>query len=173
MSLTDYDNLVKLSQKTFQVGTRVHIYHDSFVTNVTNNVLGRYDDHRVGKVVKIDEPCVHVQYGSEANIGVYDTASLGFVTARLKPTATTTTGSLGIPSQNKKGFITDWSDYGKGNTVKIFEPTSVKESTYFASDLEFVISETAMSSLLRRGGRRVTLRNKKMNSMYTRFLKRV
>lgn len=173
MSLADYENVVKLSQKTFTVGSRVHIYHDSFVSNVANNVLGRYDDHRVGKVLKVEEPCVHVQYGSESNVGIYDIASLGFVTARLKPTATTTTGSLGIPSQNKKGFITDWSDFGKGATVKIFEPTSVKESTYFVSDLEFLISESQTGGILARGGRRTTLRKKKMPSLFTRILKRV
>lgn len=172
MSLTDYSNLVRLSQKTFTVGSRVHIYHDSFIHNVSNNVLGTYDDHRVGKVVKIEEPCVHVQYGSETNIGIYDIASLAFVTVRLKPTATTTTGSLGLPTQNRVGFITDWSDFGTGKSVKIYNPVSVKETAYDVSELEFLVRESNLG-FLSRGGRRVTLRNKKGSSLFTRFLKRV
>lgn len=174
MSLNEYSNLLKVSQLMFSVGSHVHIYHDTFINQVSNNVLGKYDDHHVGKVVKIEDPCVHVQYGSETNIGIYDRGSLGLVSARIKPTAITKTGSLGDPSQQKSGFITEWSNFGKGDTVKVYDPKTLKETTYPVTDLEFIISESALSSLLgARGGRRVTLRNRKLPSIFTRILKRV
>lgn len=174
MSLNDYSNLIKLSQMKLPVGTFVHIYHDSFIHTVKNNVLGRYDDHHVGKVVQVDEPCVQVQYGSETNIGTYDIGTLGIVTVGLKPTAITKTGSLGDPSQGNSGFIREWSNFGKGDALKIYNPATATETMYPVSDLEFRIGESVLGGLLsRRGGRRVTLRQKKRSSLLTRFLKRV
>lgn len=178
MSVQDYTNLLSLANKN--VGDYVHIYHDSFIHNVKNNVLGRYDDHAIGKIVKIEGSCAHVQYGSEANIGIYDRASLGLVLVSLKPTATSTTGSLGAPSDrrpNKLGFILEWSNFGKGTTVKVSVlGLGAPPSLYDVNDLNFTITESIDSAvtLVRSGGsRRVTLRNKKFSSKYTRFLKRV
>lgn len=175
MSIQDYANLGIIFSS---IGDYVHIYHDSFIHNIKNNVLGRYDDHIIGKVIKQEGPCIHVQYGSEANVGIYDTTSLGIVKVSLKPTATNTTGALGAPSENKKGFIVEWSNFGKGDTVKVTVLALGKVSTslYDVNDLVFTILESIHSgvSLVRSGGsRRVTLRNKNFSSKYTRLIKRV
>lgn len=176
MSIQSYTNILSLGNKT--VGEYVHIYHDSFIHNVANNVLGRYDDHNVGKIIDIKDGCAYVQYGSEANIGIYDVQSLGLVSVSLKPTATNTTGSLGPPSETKKGFIMDWSNFGKGTTVKVSVlGLGAPPSVYNVTDLVFTISESMQSvvSLIRTGGsnRRVTLRKKKLPFFYTRLLRRV
>jgi hypothetical protein len=172
MSVADYSNLLKLSTKS--IGHFVHIYHDSFVHNVQNNVLGSYDDHNVGKVVKVEAECVHVQFGAENNIGIYDTNSLGLVEASLKPTAINKSGALGVPGLNYRGYIMEWSNFGKGDTVKIFNKTTTAASVYNKSDLEFHIVDSHVQGALKRGGQRTqTFRKKRLPAGYTRSLKRV
>jgi hypothetical protein len=179
MSIQDYANLGNIGDITghMLLGGYVHIYHDSFIHNVKNNVLGRYDDHNIGKIVGKLASCVEVQYGSEANIGTYDNASVGTLTVSLKPTAMNTTGSLGNPAENKKGVLMYWSNFGKGDTVKVSAVGLGKPpSLYSVNDLVFTIVDSIQSgvSLVRSGGsRRVTLRNKKFSSKYTRLVKRV
>ena len=172
MSIRDYINLSYLAIK--EVGDYVHIYHDSFIHNVKNNVLGRYDDHIIGKIVKIEGPCAHVQFGSENNIGIYDMASLANVSITLKATAVTKTGSLGNPITKILGQIQEWSNFGKGDTVLVKGPTTT--SSYPVSDLEFrpvARFDLPLVTSVRGGSRRVTLRNKKLPSSYTRLIKRV
>lgn len=174
MSVSDYTNLIKLSSKG--VGQYVHIYHDSFVHNVKNNVLGRYHDHNVGKIIKFENRCVHVEFGAQNNIGIYDESSLGIVSVSLKPTATNKTGCLGVSEMNQTGSILEWSNFGKGDTVKIFNSLARTnpETLYNVSDLQFTLTESVLSGLLRRGGQRTqTLRKKRLPAAYTRLLKRV
>jgi hypothetical protein len=170
MSVVDYLNLIQLSSRG--VGHYVHIYHDSFVHNVKNNVLGRYDDHNVGKIVKIENGCAHVQFGAENNIGIYDFTALGLLKVSLKSTAVEKKGALGVPGLNQTGSIMEWSNFGKGDTVKVYNPIKAAESVYNVPDLEFTITETVLSGLQRRGGKR-TLRKKRLPAAYTRLLKRV
>jgi hypothetical protein len=169
MSIRDYINLSYLAIK--DVGDYVHIYHDSFIHNVKNNVLGRYDDHSIGKIVKKEGPCAHVQFGSENNIGIYDMASLANVVITLKNTAVTKTGSLGNPIAKILGQIQEWSNFGKGDTVLVKGPTTT--SSYPVSDLEFRPMARFDIPSTRGGSRRVTLRKKKLPSSYTRLIKRV
>jgi hypothetical protein len=176
MSIQSFTNILTLGAKS--VGQFVHIYHDAFVHNVANNVLGRYDDHNVGKIIDIKDGCAYVQYGSEANIGIYDVQSLAALTVSLKSTSANKTGTLGVPTENRKGYILEWSNFGKGDTVKVREAGLLfPPSTYNVSDLIFTISDSMHSSvtLVRKGGsnHRVTLRKKKLPSFYTRLLKRV
>ncbi len=172
MSVVDYTNLIKLASKG--VAQYVHIYHDSFVHNVKNNVLGRYDDHNVGKIMKIENGCAHVQFGAENNIGIYDANSLGLIEVSLKPTATNKSGALKIPRFNYRGYIMEWSNFGKGDTIKIFNKTTTAASLYNVSDLEFHIVDSTIPEVLRRGGQRTqTLRKKRLPAAYTRLLKRV
>ena len=177
MSIQDYTNIQNLGAK--YVGQYVHIYHDSFIHNVSNNVLGRYDDHNVGKIVEVKDGCALVQYGAENNIGIYDVQSLGLVDVSLKSTATIKTGTLGNPSENKKGTILEWSNFGKGDKVKVsvvglLNPPSI----YDTVDLIFHIPSPTNPSVVfvqrqAGGNRRITLRKKKLPSYYTRLLKRV
>ncbi len=170
MSVADYTNLSKLTSKG--VNQYVHIYHDSFVHNVKNNVLGRYDDHNVGKIVKIENGCAHVQFGAENNIGIYDLTALANVNVSLKSTAVEKKGALGVPGFNRIGSIMEWSNFGKGDKVKVFNLSTTAASVYNVSDLEFTITESVLSGLQRRGGKR-TLRKKRLPAAYTRLLKRV
>jgi hypothetical protein len=170
MSVRDYEHLTKLATKG--VNQYVHIYHDSFVHNVKNNVLGRYDDHNVGKIIKIEDGCAHVEFGAQNNIGIYDVTALGNVKVSLKATATNKTGCLGAPGSNYDGSIMEWSNFGKGDSIKVFNLTTTAASVYTVSDLDFTIVESLIDK--KHGGRRTqTLRKKRLPAAYTRLLKRV
>ena len=178
MSIDKFKNLLELHQRK-NVGDYVHIYHDNLPFGVKNNVLGKFDDHSVGKIIAIKDGCAEVQYGSETNIGTYDLGSLASVIAELKPTAINKTGTLGNPSEKQKGIILDWSNFGKGDKVKVSVVGLLKPPTvYDMTDLVFIISDSYKPSvsLIRSGGgsnRRVTLRKKKLPAKLTRLIKRV
>lgn len=177
MSIDNFRNLFNL-HSTKNVGQYVHIYHDDFLVGVTNNVLGKFNDHNVGKIMAIKDGCAEVQYGSEANIGIYSLGSLAPVIAELKPTAINKTGSLGNPSEKKQGMIINWSNFGKGDKVNVAViELGIPPTLYDVNDLSFLISDVSNSGItLVKGGssnRRITLRKKKLPSKYTRMIKRV
>lgn len=171
MSIKNYEHL--LFQADYKNAHFVHIYDDAFVHNVANNVLGRYDDHRIGKIVKVENGCVHVQYASDDNIGIYDMQALGIVSVKLKDyDDDRSKGSLGDPEDNEVGIISYFTEEDKVMVRALGK--NKPPSIYKTSELLFTVDVLHSPLLKILGGyRRTTLRNNKFPSLYTRFVKRV
>ena len=193
MSVTDKSYSYLLNPSTIVPNQYVALLDDKVAVGVTNNVLGKASDHAIGKVIKIENGCAHVQYGSEQNIGIYDVLSLGSVFATLKNGAINQTGCLGASTANASkrivGSVVDWSNFGKGDQVKISikKPrstgTTKPDTSYSVTDLIFHIASNTttqagiMQDKMSGGGssqqKRYTVRRKKFTNLFTRFIKRV